>query len=457
MRKAGHHRHRLFPVYAYLTLPWLLMLPAVVFAGHATWDLWRWRPELYVRKDSPKEIQDALNTLSGELKVRTDELKWTLTAIGLVAGFIAIAQGATAFFSAKAFTEEAKKKLDEIDQSLEEVQQRYPLFRSIETLRKKAFDDLDWDISSASRRQNPEAEPTEVLDYEFLDILYAGMDVEKRQRLLSVESFASIDLDAGTDGETTHHEKLRRLALFYQSKFRYEQNAGAGSFADLERAEGYLKLAAKKSGGDFTIWNDLSNLCLQIYMLLAKSKESVEDTKNHYLDEAEKATKKSLGLESNQQRALYNRGKVHARRKQFALAVQDLADALGKKNWQRYPPISSAKALTFYNFACYQAQVLSSDSTKSGITAVEAEGCLNALKDAARYGGVRERNLIKDFEPGGDMHQLLQKADDSLKVRLNTFRAQLVTTKPVSQQNAFSRSAAFKEARRTYHRVRQRP
>ena len=51
-----------------------------------------------------------------------------------------------------------------------------------------ALIDLAQDVKTSSRADNPNADPTEVLDYEYKNTLYGSMDLRKRQRILSAHA-----------------------------------------------------------------------------------------------------------------------------------------------------------------------------------------------------------------------------------------------------------------------------
>jgi hypothetical protein len=236
------------------------------------------------------------------IKNRLDELKWILTMIGSIGAFFVIAQGGAAFFSALAYSRQAEKTLDDIGKIQEEIVARYPVFGLIEDQRALALIDLAQDVKTSSRADNPNADPTEVLDYEYKNTLYGSMDLRKRQRILSVESFASVDLHPGPMGVEDYPDNLRRLAIFYQSKFQYERNVGFGSLADLERAEGYLRLAIEKSRGDFTLLNDLGVVCLDMVKAM-KSNKDAPAVGPDYRKSADEAFQASIRSEPFQMRA----------------------------------------------------------------------------------------------------------------------------------------------------------
>ncbi|MGC2300749.1 MAG: hypothetical protein WA476_18210, partial [Acidobacteriaceae bacterium] len=223
------------------------------------------------------------------VKAPIDELKWTLEMIGALAAFFVIAQGAAAYFSATTYTSQADKSVADMDKALsrmneavkaiDKIQQgikrRYPLFEELEQERTQEFENLKVAIAKLSVSPSGQ-KATEALSWNIKQILYPSLGVENRQKILSLESFASINLHPGTAGKDDWSDNLRRYAIFYQSKFEYEKSIGIASFADLERAESYLRLAIEKSPRDFTLRNDLGVLCLDIHKLkkAAKRKEA---------------------------------------------------------------------------------------------------------------------------------------------------------------------------------------
>jgi hypothetical protein len=194
------------------------------------------------------------------VKPRLDEAKWMVTIIGTIGAFFVIAQAGAAWFTAQVYTKQAEDGLRTITATQEAIKARYPLFEDVERIRNNAFTALDKVFSQASKSaRDSDAGSTEALDWK--DNLYRKPAVEDRQRLLSVESFASIDLHPGPFGNDEHADVLRKFSLFYRSKFLYEDSVGIGAFGDLERAESYLRLAYAKKV-DFTFKNDLGSLYL---------------------------------------------------------------------------------------------------------------------------------------------------------------------------------------------------
>jgi|GEM_PF-4472261 len=358
------------------------------------------------------------------VKPRLDELKWLLTLIGGLGAFFAIAQGAAAWFSADVYTRQAQKGLDEITTAQDAIRARYPLFEHVEEIRKDAIDSLNNVFSAASKVPDSWAGNTEALDWN--DNLFRALDVEKRQRLLSVESFASIDLDHSFNA-ADHAEILRKFSLFYRAKFLYEDGVCRGSFCDLERAEAYLILANSKKS-DFTIKNDLGSLYGTIYRAIKYTRsESLDDAKL-YLQKSENAFCESLKIEPDQQRGHYSLAVIYGHhRKQYKQAIDEMTLALEHTAWQREPS-EYMQAIMYYNMACYQSRMLQQGwSTVNPITVDEAKTVTDYLEKAGKVSYVRKDYITKDFdnEKEGDFIGLLAAAAADLKTKMTELRAVL--------------------------------
>jgi tetratricopeptide (TPR) repeat protein len=380
---------------------------------------------------APLTLQDVEKCESDEdksfddlVKAPIDELKWLLEIIGTLAGFFVIAQAGAAYFSAEVYSKQAERGVSGIQsmaadylQQLQEtgadavtdlkkqiqdelakvtdiqkgLRARYPIFQELEDQRSDAMAYLEAAVKQFAR--GPSAQPTEAMRWDAKWKLYAWMEVRDRQRILSLESFASIDLTPGPAGQEGWCENLRRYAIFYQSKFLYEQNMGVASFGDLERAEGYLRLARRKSPTDFTLLNDLGVLCLDIHKLRLEAQDPGKfANQNEYLLEARDLFRGSLALQPNQQRARYNlavTNTVYEKPEDFTAAAEALKEALRQKNWQQFPPVDAVRALMFYNLGCYRAQILARGAPESSHLAPGDPGvaaCLANLTEAAGLG-----------------------------------------------------------------------
>ena len=411
------------------------------------------------------EDKDA-SAIDDIVKTRVDDLRWMLEIIGSIAGFFVIAQSGAAFFSALIYTQQAEKALKQIGEIQDAVTARYPVFRSVEEHRTQALTDLAYHVKTSTRADDPEADPTEVLDKEYRNTLYASMELKERQTLLSVESFASVDLDAGPQGSDGHSDNLRRLAIFYQSKFQYERNLGFGALSDLERAQWYLCLAIEKSRGDFTLQNDLGTLCMDV-LKATKDRNSYQDIGKDYWKAADKAFGESLRIEAHQMRAHYNRAVLlalygrpanpeeqageDARKRRYLLAIEELNKALdlSPQRWQKADAPSIVKAMIFYNRGCYRAWLLGADATKNPLTIDEARDFLADLQKAVELGGVPAEYVNTDWNPTeddrdkADIYGAYQKSTEQLKGQLDEVKLALLKSFMTERKGLFS---AFKDA-----------
>ena len=263
------------------------------------------------------------------------------------------------------------------------------------------------------------------------------MPVEKRQRLLSVESFASVDLDPIHRGDEAYANDLVRLALFYQSKFVFENRFNRGGIGDLERAESYLRIAFAKSNADFTILNDLAKLYITFHKVCG------EQGSIDFLKKAEIECSSSIRLEPDQQRPYYNLAVIEGKyRKNFPEAIAHSKDALKHDNWQRLP-VKYTQAFSHYNLACYEARQL--DKTLGVVTLPDATALLGALKSAASFYCLPADKIREDFgDTKGDLYPLYQKAEAALRDELDIVKKSLL--QPTAQKQPITLSRALRDA-----------
>jgi tetratricopeptide (TPR) repeat protein len=434
-----------------------------------------------------KEIQtcEANTAVSFEdvVKAPVEELKWILEVIGTLAGFFVVVQGAAAYFSAEAYKDRAEKAVSDMNETAGEIRamrkglrRRYPLFGDLEKARSKAFEDLASKVSEYSR--SPGSQPTEALRWNAKWKLYSSMNVADRQRILSLESFASIDLHPGGLSESEWSENLRRYAFFYQSKFEYEKTVGVASFGDLERAEGYLRLAVKTAPKDFTLMNDVGVVCLDILKLAEKT--AVLERSGHkdlvemllrYKEVAVDYFQQSLAIESRQQRAHYNLAVAHAvytEPRNYLAGRTELEEALQQSNWQKLPPVPQFKALVRYNLGCYRARVLVQCNRARAPFTVNTPGvreCLDVLEQAMTLGSegieaIEEKTVEEDCDwkegtvpertetdeikraKKGDFVELYELADAGLRSELRRIREGLLKAATSAQQASPPQSKA---------------
>jgi hypothetical protein len=373
--------------------------------------------------------QEAKGQSEADIKGNFDELKWLLTILAGFAVITAIAQAAAAWLSALTYDKQAKEKLQEIDKVQESVQARYPLFRVVEEKRKEAHAILIELLGEASRADDPRAGPTEAISW--LDDFYRDVKPEKRQLVLSVESFASIDLDPGRAGSP--EENLKRFAVFYHSKFRYEKRMKVASFCDLERAEYYLLLALKELPADFTLHNEIGNLYLTMWEHIGQLPAKYPD----YLRRARDSFDASLDLQKNQQRAYYNLAYIEAvYDKKPDAASGRLTEALaGDKPWQRNSSSNALAAYIHYNLGCNRARIIVRDH-QGAIDTTLALPALSELEAASRLGQIRPDYVEDDYtKPNtGDIYDLYQRGDQAVRGELDRIKQLLIAERPAEEK-----------------------
>ena len=98
-----------------------------------------------------------------QTKTNIDELKWLLTILAGFAVITAIAQAAAAWFSALTYDKQAKAKLEEIDDVLEDFKARYPIFADVEDKRNQAHEALVAALRLCIAPDDPHADSTEAI------------------------------------------------------------------------------------------------------------------------------------------------------------------------------------------------------------------------------------------------------------------------------------------------------
>jgi len=375
---------------------------------------------------------------------KVDELKWLLTVIVGLAALFTVLQAGASWFNAssykdladeklKSMDQKAAEKLCSMDENLDEMKtaitsfkRNFPFLEEVQSKRAKAHEYLTQMLKEGSKAAD-KVLPTEAILW--LDDFYGHLTPERRQALLSVESFVSIDLFApGTEGQA---EKLKEFAIFYHAKFLYEKSleskAGnkvkVASFADLERAEGYLLMAIRASDEDFTLYNELGNLYLTM-----RDQVALAGTKHPaYLDKALKQFDESRKLESEQQRVYYNLAYVKSvHERNYDGARKLLEEALRYTNWQRNPAPNPLSAYVYYNLGCSRARVIARKPYP--ITENEAAPVVSALKKASAFGKIRRDYVENDYDTAGtgDIYDLFWKAHPSVRDELNRIRPLLI-------------------------------
>lgn len=354
-----------------------------------------------------------------------DELKWLLSIIAGFAFLTALAQAAAAWIGVLTYEKQATAKLLEIDKVLESVKARYPVFYEVDAKRKEAHKILLGLMKEASKADDPEAIPTEAISW--LDDFYRKLKPDERQLVLSIESFTSIDLHPASEGSQI--ENLKRFAVFYHSKFRYEKGMKVASFSDLDRAESYLRLALKESPNDFTLHNEMGNLYITIWEYVSQLPEKYPN----YLEKALNEFDKSINYERRQQRAYYDLAYIKAvHLKDYDSACKELKIALQYRNWQRIAASNVLTGSILYNLGCYLSRIIARDHQGTlPISEIEAKEVVSALRRASKLIQVDSVVVQTDYwDTEGDIFGLYQKAAPELRVKLDLIGKALVREKP---------------------------
>ena len=382
---------------------------------------------------------NAGQTSGDAIKANIDELKWLLTLLAGFAVITAIAQAASAWISALTYDKQASAKLQEIEKVLESFKARYPLFDDVDEKRNLAHDALSSTLRRVFAVPDPEADPMEAIFW--IRDFYHEIELEKRQLLLSVESFASVDLHPPRKGSEVQNLKL--FAVFYHAKFRYEKGMKAAAlFTDLERAESYLLLALRKAPSDFTLHNELGN----VYLTMRECAGGLSSDYPNYQEKARDAFLKSLSECRDQQRVYYNLAFIQSYYdKRFDKARDLLQEGVKHNKWQRVTTPKSMAAYVYYNLGCCEARILVGSRQKtSPIDMDEAKPAISALRSACEIAPILAEDVERDFtdKAEGDIYELFDKGNAEVRAELVRIQEALIAERMKKPQQGFTETVA---------------
>jgi len=345
-----------------------------------------------------------------DLKAKVDELKWILGLIVTAAGLFTIAQAAAAWFSSQAFAKQAEETLKRVADVEQDVESRYPVFSDYEKVRKEAYIELAQSLKTASSDDQEEG-------YDWRENLYEIMDIEKRQKLLSVERFIGIEFLRRPLDDLSYPQNLRRLANFYVSKFQFEREHKFGYLGDLERAHYCLDLARERTQNAFYLLNDVGVLHALWYpQVYTQERET-------HIKEAVKLFDQSRADKPQQQRAYYNLGAIESVRKNWEAAADWCERAIEHELWEE-TLVQARKGDLYYNLACDHARLAALKSqVRHGQFHVDR--CLWALEIAAGIGQVKGKTVSGDYAKDGDLYDLITTADKQVVTDLNRLQPEL--------------------------------
>ena len=320
-----------------------------------------------------------------------EEIRWTLQVVVIAAGLFAGAQGGFTYFSAQAFTKQAEDAVKRIETLREELESRFPHFVEAERMDREANRTLD--------------ELGKVADWRGS---YGSLDLRRRQRLLTVDSWFAMDMRSEVQ-DAAYGQSLYRMALLYGSKYQYNRSLGGGSMGDVERAEYYLRLASDCLGETYYLLNEIGLLYMEFYV------PRDPKTREANLVEAERLFNESKRNKKDQQRAYYNLGVLSTKRKgqeDWRQAAEYYEKALEFSNWEE-DPRDEMTCMILYNAACASARLKDVDKM------------LRYLNKAADLGYVEVITVDGDYEQEGDFYELLSGTNEKVKTALCALRSRL--------------------------------
>ncbi|MBC8167594.1 MAG: hypothetical protein H7Y20_17210 [Bryobacteraceae bacterium] len=325
-----------------------------------------------------------------QLRLRLDEIRWTLQIVVVAAGLFAAAQAGFSYFNAQAFSKQAEDAVKRIETLREELESRFPNFMEAERMEREASKTLD-DLGKVADWRGS----------------YESLDLRRRQRLLTVDSWVAMDMRPLVQDAAAYGQKLYRMAMLYGSKYTHNRSLGGGSVGDVERAEYYLKLASDYIGETYYLLNEIGLLYLEFY---APRDGRTRDVNYR---EAERLFRKSLLNKSDQQRAHYNLGVLAGKRGEWKNATGHYKDALTFPDWEEGSrPEMECNIL--YNAACAWARV------------EHFENALIHLRKAAALGYVAVLSVDRDYtDPEGDFFRLLNEAKEETRAEVREMRVEL--------------------------------
>lgn len=392
------------------------------------------------------EVRD-LSEQAETLKQREEDLKWVLGFILGAAALFALAQGVSAWFSAESFNKQAEQSLKKansaakkIEKRATELQEKYPLFSEEERRRKQAFDDLERIFKEASPVQKPDE------GFNWQRNYYTKMPLLERQKLLSTERFISYEIAGKKDPDDVYARRLRRLALFYWSKFIYERKHGSGNYSDIDHAEYLINLAIERIGRAFYLLNDLGNIYIERHRAfadaipVAQSNGASAAQLKGILDQAKEEFLGSIEAQKNQLRAYFNLSFIFMLDAKSALkinlredAIRNLRDAIkylraGLKypNWENEPVIEYCGS-AIYNLACCYARLFKLYEHKPQWSKAAVKACETVLRKAARIGMSSPDDVKTDFDTeDGDFFPIVHNATPEVKIRFEALKTALL-------------------------------
>jgi hypothetical protein len=380
-----------------------------------------------------KQLQ-MLKDESDALKAKEDDLKWILGLIITIAGLFTIAQGVAAWFNAQNFTQQAEKLLAdaktrsdkaladanaEAERTLADARAKFSVFALLQEQRDAALEKLN-SLEQILALSSPVNSPDEGFDWRRL--VYEKLPLKLRRELLTAEQVFSYEATGQNDPADVCARNLRRLALFYWSKFIHERDWDAGQLVDLEHAEYLLGLAMSRIGEVFYLLNDMGNIQIELYKLYSGSRPPVQTALDRaalqrILARARQSFSDSVGVQRRQIRAYHNLAYIEAEldpegdeEKRLRKAIDLLREGLKYPNWER-APVKEHQCSAQYNLACYYARLSQLYDPPKGWQRSVVAACVAVLRKAAKGGLVPPLDVERDFNTkDGDFYALLGSA-----------------------------------------------
>lgn len=361
-------------------------------------------------EDAIKRLEKEAERALGDLKRQSDEAVGNFKKDSEAASKEALKEVNETFQGAlKHLDQEAKARIDRLEELEEQVVTHYPLF---EKDRAHAFSSLRDRIAKFSLVKNSAD------GFDQRRRFYERIDLGERQEILAVDRALAYEIAGQNDPPEVFAEQARQLAQFYWSKFIYEKSLGYGSLNDLERAEHLLEIGRSKATKDkqFRFLNVQGNVRLERHKAKLAGKFPAGQTAADDPDlvEARKAFEASIEQHPEQIRGYHNLAVIYTYYNyatddatvtaQLRRAVRVLEQGLTHQNWETQP-VPELRCGTLYNLACVHARLAVLDV---GARRQECEAVVLRLNEAAELGFVPQEDVEADYEKeSGDIYPLL--------------------------------------------------
>jgi hypothetical protein len=331
-------------------------------------------------------------------KIEAEDLQRLVSLLVAFSSLYALVLGVSSYISAQGLLERSRENAEQIERQRKQIEESFPFFKKM------------------GKRMNEVKENLERLmpDSDVRDDYYDRLDPCERQNIEMVEQSAIswlyfLDFD---DAAELASEIFRNLGKYYSAKYKRQsdalkhdieeslapQTSAVASCIDAkererrltmlgERAGFFLKSSIEKNRKNFLAYNDLAYL--------------TQDIEGDGSIAAEELYRRSIRLESKQQRAYYDLAIILSFQKKYSESESLSTKALEYINWQAQPNSDRGKDIV-YNRACYRDRI-----AREAKDAERIKWLALAEADLVKACGIKDLRRLKllnqDCVPEGDL------------------------------------------------------